>query len=112
MGATSYFGSIIYILNRHDSGISKGVLIGLSALFILLISTSRVYLGVHYPTDIISGIIGGAFVLYYRHLSKETTRHIKPCTTNIDPTTEMILKKKISVVFVLMRIYLCLLNVL
>lgn len=63
MGATSYFGSIIYILNRHDSGISKGVLIGLSALFILLISTSRVYLGVHYPTDIISGIIGGAFCI-------------------------------------------------
>ena len=63
MGATSYFGSIIYILNRHDSGISKGVLIGLSALFILLISTSRVYLGVHYPTDIIAGIIGGAFCI-------------------------------------------------
>lgn len=63
MGATSYFGSIIYILNRHDSGISKGVLIGLSALFILLISTSRVYLGVHYPTDIIAGIIGGTFCI-------------------------------------------------
>ena len=63
IGTTSYFGSIIYILNRHDSGISKGVLIGLSALFILLISTSRVYLGVHYPTDIIAGIIGGAFCI-------------------------------------------------
>lgn len=63
MGATTYFGSAIYILNRHDSGISKGVLIGLCALFILLISTSRVYLGVHYPTDIIAGIIGGAFCI-------------------------------------------------
>ncbi|MFI9110908.1 phosphatase PAP2 family protein, partial [Bacillus subtilis] len=47
----------------HDSGISKGVLIGLCALFILLISTSRVYLGVHYPTDIIAGIIGGVFCI-------------------------------------------------
>lgn len=63
MGSTSFFGSAIYVINRHDSGISKGVLIGLCALFILLISTSRVYLGVHYPTDIISGIIGGAFCI-------------------------------------------------
>ncbi|MCG1581439.1 phosphatase PAP2 family protein [Staphylococcus epidermidis] len=63
MGSTSFFGSTIYVINRHDSGISKGVLIGLCALFILLISTSRVYLGVHYPTDIIAGIIGGVFCL-------------------------------------------------
>lgn len=61
MGSTSYFGSIIYILNRTDSGLSKGILIGLAASLILMVSTSRVYLGVHYPTDIIAGIIGGAF---------------------------------------------------
>ena len=36
-------------------------MIGLCALFIIMISSSRVYLGVHYPTDIIAGIIGGAF---------------------------------------------------
>ena len=63
MGSTSFFGSAIYVINRHDSAISKGVLIGLCALFILLISTSRVYLGVHYPTDIIAGIIGGVFCI-------------------------------------------------
>lgn len=63
MGSTSFFGSAIYVINCHDSGISKGVLIGLCALFILLISTSRVYLGVHYPTDIIAGIIGGVFCI-------------------------------------------------
>ncbi|MCS5350116.1 phosphatase PAP2 family protein [Staphylococcus aureus] len=63
MGSTAYFGSGIYILNRLGHGNSKGILIGLCAVMILLISISRVYLGVHYPTDIIAGIIGGVFCI-------------------------------------------------
>ncbi|RIL32053.1 PAP2 family protein [Staphylococcus gallinarum] len=61
MGATAFFGSSIYIVNRVLKGNSKAFMIGLCALFIIMISSSRVYLGVHYPTDIIAGIIGGAF---------------------------------------------------
>ncbi|MDW4417277.1 phosphatase PAP2 family protein [Staphylococcus saprophyticus] len=61
MGSTAFFGSTIYITNRVMKGKSKAFMIGLSALFIIMISSSRVYLGVHYPTDIIAGIIGGAF---------------------------------------------------
>ena len=61
MGSTAFFGSTIYIANRVMKGKSKAFMIGLSALFIIMISSSRVYLGVHYPTDIIAGIIGGAF---------------------------------------------------
>ncbi|HCY9775584.1 TPA: phosphatase PAP2 family protein [Staphylococcus aureus] len=63
MGSTAYFGSGIYLLNRLNQGNSKGILIGLCAAMILLISISHVYLGVHYPTDIIAGIIGGLFCI-------------------------------------------------
>ena len=61
MGSATFFGSTMYIANRVLQGKSRAFMIGLSALFIILISSSRVYLGVHYPTDIIAGVIGGAF---------------------------------------------------
>ena len=61
MGSAAFFGSAMYIANRTMKGRSKAFMVGLSALFIIMISTSRVYLGVHYPTDTIAGIIGGAF---------------------------------------------------
>lgn len=58
MGSTAFFGSIAVLINRSNSAY-KPYLIGLCVFTILMISVSRVYLGVHYPTDIIAGIIGG-----------------------------------------------------
>lgn len=63
MGSTAFFGSVMFIINRKMSGADKGIIIGLCALMILMVSISRVYLGVHYPTDIVAGIIGGIFCI-------------------------------------------------
>lgn len=63
MGATAFFGSGIYIANRIMKDKARALMIGLCALFIIMISASRVYLGVHYPTDVIAGIIGGVFCI-------------------------------------------------
>ncbi|MGV3243928.1 phosphatase PAP2 family protein [Staphylococcus sp. 11261D007BR] len=68
MGSTAFFGSLIYISHRILKGKSKSFVIALSVLFIILISSSRVYLGVHYPTDILAGIIGGAFCIVFTQL--------------------------------------------
>ncbi len=39
-------------------------LVAASILFILLVGLSRIYLGVHYPTDVLSGYFLGAFFLW------------------------------------------------
>ncbi|WP_281182920.1 phosphatase PAP2 family protein [Staphylococcus schleiferi] len=68
MGATAFFGSLMFVAHRILKGKSKAFVIGASALFIILISSSRVYLGVHYPTDIIAGIIGGVICILLSQL--------------------------------------------
>ncbi|MBA8759045.1 phosphatase PAP2 family protein [Staphylococcus coagulans] len=68
MGATAFFGSLMFVAHRILKGKSKAFVISASALFIILISSSRVYLGVHYPTDIIAGIVGGVICILITQL--------------------------------------------
>ncbi|UOB19612.1 phosphatase PAP2 family protein [Macrococcus armenti] len=59
MGSCAFFGSLAILISKNTSCSFKPYFIGLCVFTILMISISRVYLGVHYPTDIIAGIIGG-----------------------------------------------------
>lgn len=61
-GSTIFFGSLMSIINKTNLN-HKAVLYALCGFFILMISSSRVYLGVHYPTDVIAGIIVGTAVV-------------------------------------------------
>ncbi|XJZ25829.1 phosphatase PAP2 family protein [Bacillota bacterium Lsc_1132] len=76
MGSFIFYGAIAYITlhyARKKGTKTSGIL--LIAVLILMIGTSRVYLGVHYPSDIIGGYTaGGAWLTicilafrYYEH---------------------------------------------
>lgn len=65
MGSLLFYGSCAYVLLHiwKSAGI-KAVTIIVACLFILIIGISRIYLGVHYPTDVVGGYaVGFAFLL-------------------------------------------------
>jgi undecaprenyl-diphosphatase len=58
MASSTFYG---YVASLHKSNY---LIIGISSLIIILISTSRMYLGVHYFSDILLGIILGLLLIY------------------------------------------------
>ncbi|RWR08638.1 phosphatase PAP2 family protein [Siminovitchia fortis] len=64
MNAVSLYGVLVYLLWNHVPGkVGRTVLIIISALFIFMIGISRIYLGVHYPSDVIAGYLASSFWL-------------------------------------------------
>ncbi|MFC4099233.1 phosphatase PAP2 family protein [Paenibacillus xanthanilyticus] len=56
MASFTFYGLLTYLLWRHmPSKRWRGVLIAFSVFMILCIGISRVYLGVHYPSDVLGG---------------------------------------------------------
>ncbi|RHW43436.1 PAP2 family protein [Neobacillus notoginsengisoli] len=64
--AFALYGALTFLLWRHiSSQIGRVLLIILSAFMILTIGISRIYLGVHYPSDIMGGYFISAFWLTF-----------------------------------------------
>lgn len=63
LGSTIFFGSLMVII-QHTNLNHKAVMYGLCAAFILMICSSRVYLGVHFPTDVLAGMMIGTAVVF------------------------------------------------
>jgi len=58
---------------------AKGVAIACAALLIAAIGFSRVYLGVHWPSDVAAGYVGGIpFLVASTHLLHRTARASSP----------------------------------
>ena len=60
MTATITYGTVAYLAARlQRRRLSRWITMGLAGLMIILICTSRLYLGVHYPSDVVAGALMG-----------------------------------------------------
>lgn len=83
MNAMAAFGILTFLLWRHIlSRRGRTFLIVLSSLFILMTGISRIYLGVHYPSDIIAGYLASGFWvamaiwIYQKYKEKRQARRV------------------------------------
>lgn len=62
MNAFSFYGILAFLLWRHVStGAGRAAVIVISSFMIAAIGASRIYLGVHFPSDIIGGYLASGF---------------------------------------------------
>ncbi len=61
--ATALYGSFLIIATRGLSGWARLPWIILAVLVVLAIGASRIFLGVHYPSDVLAGFLAGALCL-------------------------------------------------
>lgn len=66
MSAAIVYGTVAYLAARlQRSHLARTVTIGIALVLVILISLSRVYLGVHYPSDTLAGVtIGFAWAAF------------------------------------------------
>jgi undecaprenyl-diphosphatase len=60
MVAASFYGLVIYLVWMHvEPKALRNLLVGLLVVFVILIGFSRIYLRVHYATDVLAGFAAG-----------------------------------------------------
>ncbi len=66
MSAMAFYGFLIYLIYRFKMNwILKITLIILLSILILSIGISRIYLGVHFPSDIFGGFVAGSIWVFF-----------------------------------------------
>lgn len=72
MGSLIFYGFIIYFVMRSRMNeLVKGLAISFMAVLVVLIGISRIYLGAHFPSDVLAGYFAGAIWLLLSILALE-----------------------------------------
>lgn len=73
--AVAFYGYLAVVAGRRMRNPGRVLVGALAALLVFLIGWSRVYLGVHYPTDVLGGYLaGGAWVALVLLVDRATVR--------------------------------------
>lgn len=78
MTATVVYATLAYLVARLEPNpVLRRLTLGGAALVILLIGLSRMYLGVHYPTDVVAGFLAGLVWATFCALGMEAVRYFR-----------------------------------
>jgi membrane-associated phospholipid phosphatase len=78
MGSTIVFGALAYVALRHfDSWRERSASLALAISTVIAVSLSRIYLGVHWVTDVVAGIAAGIVWVIFATLAYEASRRIR-----------------------------------
>ena len=84
LGSLIFYGFLIYLLAKSQQPKTVKNIFGVTGVvIILLIGISRIYLGAHFPSDVVAGFLGGAMWLMLSLLALEwvkwrSTNHLQP----------------------------------
>ncbi len=78
MTAMVVYATLAYLIARLEpSRLLRRLTLGVTAVVVLLIGLSRMYLGVHYPTDVLAGYIAGFVWVVFCGLTIEAIRYFR-----------------------------------
>lgn len=81
------YGILVVLLARSRlPPLARVGLVGVSAMLVLLIGLSRIYLGVHFPSDVLAGwVLGAVVVLVFADLTRGVSREPAAVAVDADP---------------------------